>query len=356
MTEQHFAFLHLEGGRFTEHPGKIPVECLNEIAIYRRCIVSLATDAWRSDHPERERLPKNFSQDFQLSLSGIGSGSALPYVERQPVDLGFDGYFEAARERFTALLDRLRKGLTAPTGVSRASLKVVKGFGKSFRARETVTLGHPADAIKRVALDAVARDRLHSLDLSDVTVEQDVALLGKVADWNIEGRSFDLRHEGRLVRGATISTGTDMNTFVRDGESVQVVVRGRACVDTAGLPLTFVSHVAITNASEVLTYLDHALGDDTAGRINEAVVGMIRRWTPHWLKVAPHFGVGLSDDIVRIEWQRDGWDFSMEIDVDGGVYAHRYCSESDTDAEAELPSFDGDDASALVAAWTEGAW
>ncbi len=356
MAKQHFAFLQLDGGRFTEHPGKIPVECLNEIAIYRRCIVSLASDAWRSDHPERERLPKNFSHDFQLSLIGIGSGSALPYVERQSVDLGLDDYFEAARERFTALLDKLRQGQTAPTGVSRASLKVVKGFGKSFRAQETVTLGHPADASRRVALDAGARDRLHRLDLSYVTVEEDVVLLGRVANWNIERRSFDLRSEGRLVRDATIGTDVNMSDVFRGGESIPVAVRGKVRVDAAGFPLSFSSHVDITNASEVLAYLDRALGGDSADGINEAVVGMIRRWTPHWLRVAPHFGVAFSDEIVRIEWRRDEWDCSMEIDGDGGVYAHRYCSDSDTDAEVELSSFDDDEVSALVAAWTEGSW
>lgn len=355
MSEQHFAFLCLEGGRFSEHPGKIPVECLNEIAIYQRCIVSLASDAWRSDHPERKRLPQDFSQDFQLSLIGIGSGSALPFIQRQPVDLGLDGYFEAARECFTALLDRLRQGQAAPTEVSRTSLKVVKGFGKSLRAQETVTLGHPADATKRVALDAVARDRLHCLDLSETAGEEEVVLMGTIANWNIEKRSFDLRYEGRLVQGATIGTGIDMSAFVRDGESVPVVVCGRARVDAAGLPLAFSSHVGVTSASEVLDYLDHAFSDEEAEGIDEVVMHKIRRWTPHWLKVAPHFGVAFSDGIVRIEWQRDEWDCSLEIDVDGGVYAHRYCSDSDTDVDVELSSFEGDDVSALVAAWTEGA-
>ncbi len=356
MSDQHFAFLHLEGGRFEENPGTLPVECLHEIANYRRCVASLASDAWRMDHPERERLPKKFTQDFQLSLTGIGSGSALPYVDRQAVDLGLDGYFEAARDKFTLLLDQLRQGQSGLTSASRSTLKLVRAFGRSFRAKETITLGHPRDEGRRVSLDAAGRARLHTLDLSEATTTRNASLLGTIAGWNIEGRSFDLRHEGRLVKGATFGTSTDIGNFVSNGKSVPVVATGKLRFSADGVAVAFESHVELENASAVLAYLDTALSPEKTSTVNDTVVGIVRRWTPSWLRVAPRFGVAVAGSNVRVEWELDGWDCSIEIGTDGTMYAHRYRAENDEDVELELASFDGKEAASLVANWTVGAW
>lgn len=104
----------------------------------------------------------------------------------------------------------------------------------------------------------------------------------------------------------------------------------------------------------VESYLDVTLDPDGHPGINDEITDTIRRWTPFWARIVPHFGVEYEDGMVRLEWQLDGWDCSMEIDSNGQGFAHRYSSNTDEDAEVELASFDH--AFSVADRWTAGTW
>ena len=65
----------LNGKRFEDHT--VPLELLKDFAALQEMLVEVAKWEFRRSHPNRERIPRNFSEGVDLHLTSVDEGSAV---------------------------------------------------------------------------------------------------------------------------------------------------------------------------------------------------------------------------------------------------------------------------------------
>lgn len=93
-----FATLKLDGARF--NGGRLPIDALVELQRYRELILEAAKQAWREANPEAE-VPLDFSSEFDLAVTEIEDGSAVPVMEKKKS--AYDNFYDAGRLDVEAL-------------------------------------------------------------------------------------------------------------------------------------------------------------------------------------------------------------------------------------------------------------
>ncbi|MET3718951.1 hypothetical protein [Arthrobacter sp. UYEF21] len=93
-----FARLKLDGARFSG--GRLPIDALVELQRYRELILEAAKQAWREANPGEE-VPSDFSSEFDLAVTEIEHGSAVPLMEKAPS--AYDNFYDAGRLDVEAL-------------------------------------------------------------------------------------------------------------------------------------------------------------------------------------------------------------------------------------------------------------
>jgi hypothetical protein len=87
--------MRLTGSRFGQ-PG-MPVEVLPELTAYRELIVAVARELFLRRNLGRQRVPRGFTESFQLRLERVDKGSTIPVLERvnpgQALHPEFDDFF-----------------------------------------------------------------------------------------------------------------------------------------------------------------------------------------------------------------------------------------------------------------------
>src|SRR5207248_929919 len=61
--------------RFEDHA--LDVDAMPEIVQCRRIVLETAKVVWRKEHPDRERLPKQYEDGIRFFVSGFTAGSAI---------------------------------------------------------------------------------------------------------------------------------------------------------------------------------------------------------------------------------------------------------------------------------------
>ncbi|MEV4988447.1 hypothetical protein [Pseudarthrobacter sp. LMD1-1-1.1] len=93
-----FASFKLDGARF--NGGRLPVDALVELQRYRELILEAAKQAWREANPGEE-VPADFSSAFDLAVTEIEDGSAVPLMEK--ARSAYDSFYDAGRVEVEAL-------------------------------------------------------------------------------------------------------------------------------------------------------------------------------------------------------------------------------------------------------------
>jgi hypothetical protein len=177
------------GSRFNEHT--LPVDMLRDLAAYESLLVELAKHLYKQEHPERQRVPKDFFSDFHLSIEQINEGSAilnLVLVVSGSLILP-DGvaYFERARDLVTECIEARE---TLPQQFPKELLSHFNQFGRSLRDDETIELRR-AGSEKTAILTPDRRKRLALA--ADQVYEREVELAGSIVEMDTEKMTFRLR-------------------------------------------------------------------------------------------------------------------------------------------------------------------
>jgi hypothetical protein len=188
-----FATPIYRGVRFDDNA--LPVELLPDLSAYQDLVVEIASELFRLDHPDRKRLPNNFSDRFHLKLRTVEPGSAAPALERVLPDgalsLASSGdYFERARDVIEHTLRAAVAGGPLPREFPRQLLGRFNGIGQGLREDEYV-LWCSGDQRDGPRYDRAVRKRLILTNAS--TYEQQVDLTGRVVAFDEERKSFELK-------------------------------------------------------------------------------------------------------------------------------------------------------------------
>ena len=164
MTDEPTIFsLHYKGSRFRN--ARLPVEVLSDLPAFRDLLVSYAKDEWRRRHEERERVPKGFDKSFAFDLITIEDGSAIPKLEwnRNSAQVNLPGFadeieeiVESAYGDVVALIEGQSGRVSA---LNSEKIRALNRFGAGLRDDEKIEMPDRASD-KVVSLDAYRRKEL----------------------------------------------------------------------------------------------------------------------------------------------------------------------------------------------------
>lgn len=226
-----FLALHFRGARFDAEPG-MPVEALGELVAYRELVTEVARLVFLDRNPDRQRVPKGFTERLSLRLRHVDEGSAVPLLERPDAAgvLPLPDEFDAARDLISEAIQAATNSAPIPEAFPEDALVHFNRLGQGLRDDESIELRAPdvqtgpryTQAVRKVLLAGRSNYQ------RDATVE------GWVTELDAERMRFQLH----LRTGPVIPAPIDAVTFdeVKEalaptGEGPQVVVTGVGVFD-----------------------------------------------------------------------------------------------------------------------------
>jgi len=204
-TDNDIEFFKLKynGDRFEDH--SIPVDCLPDLIAYQDLLLDFARDAWKEDHPNRQRLPNHFCKNVHFSLVEIGKGSAIPTLKCH-FPSGGQTYLHPVHPHLTAL----KKGEESlvslfqeaskdnyPAALSQNKITLLNRFGASLKDGESLVLDH-SDSSAPTLITAEIRRKLITR-LSE-TYEKRISFSGKILGVHTKnGLDIESDDFGRMV-------------------------------------------------------------------------------------------------------------------------------------------------------------
>jgi hypothetical protein len=185
------ASLRFDGERFADHA--LDVDCVGELAVYKRLVMECAKELWRRAHPDYERLPKGFEEKLTLQFAEVIPGSALVPLRRvvmqeQP-PLDFDDEFDQAAALIDDTIVAANADELLPTALPRNVIPLFREFGRSLRESETLFV---QSRHRSTAAPYTAKARLCLADWTEATYEDVVDAVGEVNMANVRGGAFEL--------------------------------------------------------------------------------------------------------------------------------------------------------------------
>ncbi|BDQ24207.1 hypothetical protein RQN9TF_33630 (plasmid) [Rhodococcus qingshengii] len=146
-------------------------------------MTAVARELYLRANPRRQRVPRGFDETFDLRLTRVEKGSALPTLVR-PITYD-DGLFQntdwhdEARRLINSALGDIGRSDHMPASFPSAALKQLAQFGRGLRADERIELADSATDPERATLTIETRRRIQRLARLD-ELEIETVLVGQV--------------------------------------------------------------------------------------------------------------------------------------------------------------------------------
>lgn len=361
MTDEEFAYFGLLGGRFDKKG--FPVESLGEVAAYRDLLFAVSRDVYLRGHPERERVPRGFEEEFNLRLTDVREGSTIAGLELLPsfsragtASLpGVEGVFERARDLLTEAIAAIAAGAEVPTTFPAAAISKLRKLGKTLRAGELLRFGSPLDTNARVDVTPRLNDRF--VELSEaLDYSMPGSAIGRIVRWDSERGTFGLRSPDGEIIGCELGGELDPSNLVQfvsaDGASGPLVnVYGISRVSMDGQLQRFSAVAAVdpvnTQGMESLSRKLQLIQGLKYGWLGPGSVPPLDTSIARAERLLPALAIknasiaALADGGIRAEWASQGTDYVLEIEADGQMYTAAIGAEPEDDRDHTV-EFDQD--------------
>lgn len=228
----------LKGARFEGHA--VPLSVLPDLTAYRDLVLAVARALFFHENPERQRVPKNFDEGFDLVLRDIGQGSAILPLERLltaalPTQLPLlkpreRDYFEKARDVVNQTIEAIRAGTPAPAEFPLEAVRCFNNFGRTLRDNESIEICGPHGR-SPVVYNRQVRKKL--VLLREGTYEDAVEITGRIVQFDIQRRTFGILDGDQAIAGSLEGLGSDQLRAVRMAavEDLRVYASGVGAYD-----------------------------------------------------------------------------------------------------------------------------
>lgn len=226
-----FLALHFRGDRFDADAG-MPVETLGELVAYRELVTEVARLVFLERNPDRQRVPKGFTDRLSLRLRQVTEGSAVPLLERPaPADvLPLADEFDAARDLISEAIEAAATGQAIPASFPSDALVHFNRLGQGLHDDESIELRAPNVASGPRYTQQVRKALLAGRS----NYQRDATIIGWVTELDAERMRFHLRR----ADGSIVPAPIDVVTFdevkealAPSGEGPQVSVSGVGVFD-----------------------------------------------------------------------------------------------------------------------------
>ena len=208
MSKTIFLRPRLIGDRFEGH--SIPLELLKNLAVIEKMIIEVARLEYFKDHPERQRVPRGFTDGIELKLTGIEDGSAVPVISLFVITnrLLFPAfptktnqhYFERARDDIVRMIGAIEDatiGAIRDAEESKAityiltekTLYYFDRIGQGLREDETIEFITPDNQLsakltintRQRLISAYSMVKERSADIADIIRETSADIIGETS-------------------------------------------------------------------------------------------------------------------------------------------------------------------------------
>ena len=333
MDSVEFLRPRLRGSRFDN--GEIPLEVLGDLVALGEMVLEVAKWRFLKENPQRQRIPRGFTDSVNLKLTRVERGSATPVISIAPRKPGSDRtsfpyqrFFDQAREDIANAIDAVDPDGPGDNN-SHLPTKYFAYFnkiGRSLREDESLELPTPC---RQTPARLTRQSRLKLVQISRIReFTQEVTLRGSISEVDQTEMTFELQPiYGHKVVGPIPEQHHDtvMEAFNGYRDGARVVVSGIGRYDHP-------NRLLILESAEQIDLLDPL---DVPARLDE-LRSMEDGWLDGYGKAPDHRGLdwltrtferNYPDDLplpytyptpeggVQMEWSLNSNDISLEIDL-----------------------------------------
>jgi hypothetical protein len=250
---------------------------------------------WRylSDHPERSRTPRGFTDGVSLLLSAIEEGSAIAAIDirTESAELLDDAveYFEKARDSILGVIGAAERSQSIGDVLPGSMLTYFNRIGRSLRGEETLVLYDPeAEVADEVRLNQEIRRSLVFASEQVKQYSKVATLRGTVPEADQQRQTFQVQlANGSRVQAKLepVHAHTILRAFNNYHSGQKIAVQGVGTYDR-------------TDRIQVLESVDHVSeleSLDIGARIDE-----LKSLRHGW-----HDGRGKAPSSIDLEWVKD---------------------------------------------------
>jgi hypothetical protein len=348
----------LKGARFAEHA--VPLEVLRDLAVLEEMIIEIAKAEFFSDHPDRQRAPRGFTEGIELKLTGIEEGSAIPVISLFVAATAIfppdnQAYFERARESLVNAVAAAESNQLITQHLPERTLSYFDRLGRSLRDGEAIEFtspGHPQPA----SLTKETRRRLLLASSAVTELTDEILIRGSVPEADQQEMTFQLQladgHRVDAPISAQLLDGV-LEAFngYKSGSRVLLKGVGRFNRQQRLLGLDSVEHMTLLDPLDVRARLDElrALKAGWLDGEGEPLPAEGLMW------LADAFDQLYPEDLqspflyptpesgIQAEWSEGSKDATLAIDLKSHVaHWHELDVERDSEESRDLDLNNGD--------------
>jgi|GEM_PF-1803323 len=361
--ESEFVRARFSGRRYQD--GTLPLTALPELISYERILTELARWCYKQDHPERSRVPKNFTKQLALGLEGIERGSAIARLVRpsEGLPLREQDYFTRARDLLSRAIAGETPAVEELDRVPRNVRNALSKFGRTLEAGDSISLewggiSHSTyDLVRRRAM----QQQLHA------EYDESFNEVGLLTGISKGTRKIDFQ----LYNGTSLSG--NLTTATVDADlSFQYVDESRPYVRVVGTSTHYASGALKLLEVEEVEYLGEISPDFEAhfGRIAALEAGWLdgsgAAIAPSAIRNALELTRRLvwvhafsaprvyptPEGGVQAEWTGGRWSTMVEVDPEGDFFAHAV-DDADEEHERTAKAVDMNDILKFISSYVE---
>lgn len=330
--KQEFLKPKLEGERFQDHT--VPLELLKDFAALQEMLVEVAKWEYRQEHPDRQRIPRHFTDGVDLHLTGVEDGSAVLVIS-----LVFAGlfpnsnhlpYFEKARTDIVEAIASAEQR-TAPR-LPPNYLNYFDRIGRGLHTGESISFERPNG---KATLSPETRKQLIEFAEAEEWTEE-TSLRVRVPEVNKGKSSFFMELSDGTRLNATLSDpyrDVILDAFGRYGNNQDeyVLMQGVVKKDRKDR----IKGIDSIEHATPIDPLDIQMRLDSLARLENG-----------WLD-----GKGLAPSKEKLEWLADAFDANFDSDLplpylyptaEGGVQAEWSLNDWAVTLEIDLEKEQGE--------------
>ncbi|ADG07526.1 hypothetical protein [Kyrpidia tusciae] len=341
----------LTGRRFEEHG--IPLELFKDFVALEEMIVEVAKYHYLKDHPERQRVPRGFTDGVTLKLLKVDKGSAVPLIAVTqtipeqltlfPIAPTTITYLKRAIETITKVIDESSNSEAVRKRLPEKFLGYFDRIGRSLREDEAIEF--PLEGENRCArLTLETRKKLiqasHSKELTN-----EIQLRGMVPEVDKDLNTFHVQ----LVDGSKVKIPLAMQyrdavleAFNGYSNRVRILVQGigKFRLDGKLVGVESVEHVTLLDPLDVRARLEElaALEDGWLDGEGKKLDSSGLRWFgERFSQLFPEdlplpYAYPTVEGNLRLEWTFGTREVSLEVMLDDHL-GQWHVLDVDTDDE-----------------------
>jgi hypothetical protein len=344
-----------EGSRFEEH--RFPLDLVDDLLILRNMTIEMAKAIYLEKNPERQRVPRNFSNGISIELESIQPGSTIPILVLITVHKGLfpeanTEYFTQAPERIKNAIEAAHLDLDVKSSLPTSVLNYFNQFGSNLKDDERIVFGDKQHS--KVILDKESRKRLVLAASKAKEYNGPFELRGIITALDKERKTFEIQTiSGTKIKGDYTTEYLEVlqNALVEMENDRKILIKGVGTFNALDklLKIQSLEDAIGLDTLDVPARLEE-LSNLKAGWLDSQIGEPLDTDALSWLGEAfdsfydgENFPLPAAfptpEGNIQFEWSLNGCEISLAVDLEnkqGGYYSLNTKNQMEVSEDLDL--------------------